>query len=294
MSVLQRMARHKAIVTAMVLILCGAMAVVGYAGAQGDPPSTVYTGCLITNSGQLHDVAIGNSPVRTCPPNEVQISWSQTGPQGPVGPQGPQGPTGATGPVGPAGPKGDTGAIGPQGPAGPVGPAGPAGPKGDTGATGATGPQGPAGTNVAAGETCPSGQFVTGFDSAGNITCAAPSTTSAACPANSQLTFNVTSSPSATLEYWPGGTQTLTLANNPGCSVTVENPSGVINNAPGNNGWVIISWTGFTSASGVVEVPNCQSFASSGSVQGNYPTCSNASTVAESGHSTDQFVVTAS
>lgn len=47
---------------------------------------------------------------------EVEISWSQTGPQGPAG------PAGATGPAGP------TGATGAQGPAGPVGPQGPPGP----------------------------------------------------------------------------------------------------------------------------------------------------------------------
>ena len=48
----------------------------------------------------------------------------------------------------------------------------PAGPKGDTGATGPMGPSGstgPAGT--CKGGSCPSGQFVTGFDSVGNLIC---------------------------------------------------------------------------------------------------------------------------
>ena len=44
-------------------------------------------------------------------------------------------------------------------PAGPQGPAGPAG------------PQGPAGANVAAGQQCPQGKVVVGFDQNGNIIC---------------------------------------------------------------------------------------------------------------------------
>jgi hypothetical protein len=49
------------------------------------------------------------------------------------------------------------------------GPRGPTGPKGDTGVAG---PQGPAGTCTNC--VCPSGQFVTGFDSAGKLVCGAP------------------------------------------------------------------------------------------------------------------------
>lgn len=71
------------------------------------------------------------------------------------------------------------------------------GPQGIQGATGATGAQGiprpkgdtgPAGTNVAAGEACPSGQFVTSFESSGNIICAAPTTTTADLVAPEDLT----------------------------------------------------------------------------------------------------------
>ncbi|MGH9102189.1 MAG: hypothetical protein ACRDYD_04285 [Acidimicrobiales bacterium] len=133
---------------------------------------------------------------------------------------------------------------------------------------------------------------MSGFDAAGMIVC--QTLPGPACPANSRLAFSVTSSPTATLEYWPGGTQKFTLPGHPGCSVTVQNPSGVINDAPGINGWSIVSRTGFTSASGAVQAPSCQGFLSGSSVNGNYPTCSNASTVLESGHSSDQFVVTAS
>jgi len=119
------------------------------------------------------------------------------------------------------------------------------------------------------------------------------------CPASSTLTATVTSSPAATLEYWPGGQQTLTLPGHPGCTVTVANPSHTpisnIGGTAGTAGWVIVSKTGFYSASGAVSLPACRSFAAGASVTGgSYPTCSNASTVFESGHSTATFTVTAS
>ncbi len=189
----------------------------------------------------------------TCPNGMTPINWDVTGPQGPVGPQGPQGIAG------------------------------------------------PAGTNVAAGQTCSAGQFVTGFSSAGDIICATPTTTTTtpACPANSQLTFQVSGSPSgdvAGLQYWPGGTETQAVTGHPNCTVTVQVPAGVINDAPGTNGWSVLSWTGFTSASGVVQLPNCGSgsafgTSSSPSINGTYPTCSDALDV---NTSTDTFVVTAS
>lgn len=201
----------------------------------------------------------------TCPGGMTPIHWNVTGPQGP---QGPTGATGATGPQGIQGPKGNTG---------------------------------PAGTNVAAGQTCPSGQFVNGFSSGGDIICAAPTTTTtaSACPANSRLTFQVKGSPAgdtAGLQYWPGGTQTMAVAGYSNCTVTVQAPAGVINDAPGTNGWSVLSWTGFTSASGVVELPSCGSGSafgtpSSPSVNGNYPTCSDALDV---NTSSDTFIVTAS
>ena len=126
----------------------------------------------------------------------------------------------AHGPAGPAGPKGDTGAQGPAGPPGPQGP------KGDTGATGATGPQGPPGMSVA-GQSCASGQSVTGFDDSGNIIC------SSGCPSG-RLTFHITSFVVDTLHRWPGGTQTQ--SSGPNCSVTVRAPSGVISLIGGTTG----------------------------------------------------------
>lgn len=66
------------------------------------------------------------------------------------------------GAVGPEGPQGVQGLEGSQGPPGPQGPSGPPGPQGE---------QGPAGNLALAGQNCTQGQFVTGFDSYGNIVC---------------------------------------------------------------------------------------------------------------------------
>ncbi|MGC8465653.1 MAG: hypothetical protein ACP5O0_06955 [Acidimicrobiales bacterium] len=250
--------------TAMLVVLGTGTGIAAAAGVVTLPFSgngNIINGCY-SPGGQLKVLTEHQT---TCPNGMTPIHWNVVGPQGPTGPQG------ATGPTGPQG------------------------------ATGPQGPTGPAGTNVAAGQTCPSGQFVDGFTSSGNIICAAPTTTTTAstCPANSQLTFQVTGSPSgdtAGLQYWPGGAQTMAATGYPNCTVTVQAPAGVINDAPGTNGWSVLSWTGFTSASGVVEPPSCGSGSafgtgSSPSVNGNYPTCSDALDV---NPSTDDFVVTAS
>lgn len=265
------------IAAAAVLVTLGAGS--GIAAAAGtvtlpfSGDGNTINGCY-SPGGQLKVLTAHHA---SCPRGMTPIHWNVTGPQGV------RGPTGATGATGPQGPTGATGATGPQGIQGP---------KGDTG---------PAGTNVAAGQTCPSGQFVNGFSSGGDIICAAPTTTTtaSACPANSQLTFQVTGSPAgdvAGLQYWPGGTKTMAVAGHSNCTVTVQVPAGVINDAPGTNGWSVLSWTGFTSASGVVELPSCGSgsafgTSSSPSVNGNYPTCSDALDV---NTSSDTFVVTAS
>ena len=280
MSVRHKIRANRLIVIAAALVTIvagtGIAAAAGVVNLPFSSDGNTINGCY-SPGGQLKVLTAKQT---TCPGGMMPIHWNVTGPQGATGPQGIQG---ATGPTGPRGATGATGATGVQGIPGP---------KGDTG---------PAGTNVAAGQACPSGQFVTSFDSNGNINCAAPTTTTttAACPANSQLTFQVTGSPAgalAGLQYWPGGQVTQSVAGYPNCSVTVELPAGVINDAPGTNGWVITSWTGFTSASGVVALPNCGSGSafgtpSSPSVNGNYPTCSNALDV---NTSTDTFTVTAS
>jgi hypothetical protein len=259
-------------------------------------------GCY-SNGGQLKVLTPTQS---TCPPGMTAIQWNMTGPQGAQGDTGPQGPQGDTGAMGPQGPQGDTGAAGPQGPQGDTGVAGVQGPRGDTGAAGTQGPQGdtgaagpvgatgPAGTNPAAGQSCPSGQFVTGFDANGNILCGG-GTPPPTCPAGTVFDFTITSSPVATLETWPGGF--MTQQTSASCTVTVQAPSGdidIIGGTTGADAWQISNVTGFAGASGVVELPSCGGFLAVASVTQNRPTCSNASTVGESGHSSDVFEVTTS
>ena len=77
------------------------------------------------------------------------------------------------------GTQGPTGPVGPQGEQGKVGPPGPPGPPGPTGPTGATGPAGKSGKGGKGGgiplpQTCPSGEFVFGFNDEGEILCATP------------------------------------------------------------------------------------------------------------------------
>ncbi len=79
------------------------------------------------------------------------------------------GASGAGGTPGPQGPQGDQGPQGEQGIKGIQGP---------PGAVGATGPQGVAGLPGAlalAGQTCPAGESIIGFDAGSNIICALPS-----------------------------------------------------------------------------------------------------------------------
>jgi hypothetical protein len=160
------------------------------------------------------------------------------------------------------------------------------------------GPQGPAGPSLA-GKSCPSGQVVTGFDAASDLICA-PVNVGATCPANSAITFNITASPVAGLYSWPGGTQTLALPGNPGCTITVARPSGSIatlGSVAGSDGWAVTGMTGFTSNNGGVVSPT-QCFGSLNFVAAtinNRPACTNATVtppLASGGASS--FVVTAS
>jgi Collagen triple helix repeat (20 copies) len=274
-------------------VVAGAFLAGGAVALAAIPDSSgVIHGCYQKNVGNLR--VIDPDAGDNCRPPEIAISWNQTGPVGPVGPQGPKGDTGATGAQGP---KGDTGATGPQGLKGDTGATGAQGPKGDTGATGpkgdtgatgpqgAPGPQGPPGTNVA-GQMCDAGESVTGFDDSGNIIC------SVSCPSG-PLTFHIVSSPVDTIERWPGGT--VTQSSGTGCSVTVKRPSDSINLIGGTTGvdkWEIVSMTGWNSASLSVKTPTCRGFLSAPSVANDRPTCSNASTVFESGPSEDDAVVT--
>jgi hypothetical protein len=99
---------------------------------------------------------------------------------------------------------------------------------------------------------------MTGFDAAGNLICTTVSV-GPTCPAGT-ITFNITASPVAGLYHWPGGTQTLALPGNPGCSVTVQRPSGSIatlGSVIGSDRWQITGMAGFTSTSGSVSPTAC-------------------------------------
>ncbi len=80
-------------------LLIAMIAATTTAAAQTEP--NIYTGCL-SSSGTISSVAIGSAPAKDCK-RDVQITWSQTGPQGVPGPQGPEGPEGSQGEAGPQG-----------------------------------------------------------------------------------------------------------------------------------------------------------------------------------------------
>jgi hypothetical protein len=104
--------------------------------------------------------------------------------------------------------------------------------------------------------------------------------------------FHIVSFPVNTIERWPGGQQTQSSGAN--CSVTVQAPSGdidLIGGTAGVDSWTPVSKTGWISATLSVQLPICRSLGAFPSVSNNRPTCSNASTVFESGHSEDTLIV---
>ncbi len=119
-----------------------------------------------------------------CKSQETPIEWNimgTRGEKGDPGPQGEPGPQGSQGDIGPAGSQGLQGPAGPQGEQGPIGLPGiqgPAGPTGEQGLPGIQGPAGPqgeqglAGNLALAGKSCPTGEYVNGFDSKGDLVCA--------------------------------------------------------------------------------------------------------------------------
>lgn len=180
--------------------------------------------------------------------------------------------------LGTQGPQGIQGVQGVQGVQGPVGPQGPAGPQGPTG------PQGPSGTTNLAGFTCPAASVVKGFDSTGTPICSCP---------HDQFSPQVGTNTQATLEYWNGGSQTLTSPTDSACQVTVDLPSGLINFTGTWSAWFIASTQGYGSCTFTVDAPSCGTVLSSSSVNSNFPVCSNASAVGGSG-STDTAIITCS
>ena len=198
------------------------------------------------------------------------------GATGPVGPTGPTGATGATGATGPTGATGATGLIGPTGP---------------------EGPEGPPGSLSLAGQTCPTGGSVTGFDALGNIICSVA--VPPGCP-NRTFTFGMTSTQGGTFTFaaWPGGTETL--FGPAGCSVGARRPSGNVSliGALGDP-WRIVARSGYSNCFGVggedgdgVATPNCSALTLSlGFVQDGRPSCSNSLCTFCSGRATDTFTV---
>jgi len=195
---------------------------------------------------------------------------------------------GATGPTGPTGATGATGATGPTGPTGLTGPIGPTGPEG---------PQGIPGSLTLAGQTCPTGGSVTGFDAQGNIICSVVQPPG--CP-NRTFTFGMSSSLGETFSGagWPGGADTLFGPS--GCSVTVARPSGNVSIVGLlGDAWRIVGRSGYSNCFGIggedgdgVATPNCSQLTLSAPfVQDGRPSCSNSLCTFCSGRATDTFTV---
>src|SRR5262245_26901084 len=114
----QRRPRRNLFVVAIVLALAlggaGAAFATGVLGPIVGPDGVVHA-CYQKFNGDLH---VGPASDTSCPLNQEQIAWSQTGPKGDKGDPGAKGDTGAQGAPGTPGspgPKGDTGAPGPAG-----------------------------------------------------------------------------------------------------------------------------------------------------------------------------------
>jgi hypothetical protein len=183
---------------------------------------------------------------------------------------------GVTGPQGPQGPQGIQGIQGPQGPQGPAGPQGP------------TGPTGPPGTANLAGFKCPAGSEVNGFENDGTPTCSCPHDTFTASV--SAQDGNI----SPTLYNWPGGSTSLQSPESgfSGCTVTVNKPYGLINNTFTTSPWSVASISGYGNCTIQAQNPSCPTVASSSSLSGNFPVCSNASDVFSSGTPSDNATIT--
>jgi len=208
------------------------------------PDGNVVNGCYQKNVGNLR--VIDTSQGDSCRPSEIPIKWGVTGPQGPKGATGVQGPKGATGAQGP---------------------------------TGATGAQGTPEIVGLEGTSCPSGEVVTGFDATGALIRTPVNTGSAGCPAGT-ITFNMTAVQLNALFQWPGGSQTLALPGNPGCSVTVHVPAGSIATlgSVDPDGWSVTGFNGFSGTDGGV-VGGTACFGSLNFVAAtinNRPACTNA------------------
>jgi hypothetical protein len=151
------------------------------------------------------------------------------------------------------------GAVGPQGPAG---------------------PQGPPGTIGLAGQQCPTGESVVGFDASGDIVCSSTTPPPPVC-ANTLFTFNTTSSGGGAFSQaaWNGSTSIQAESDNAACTVTINQPAGAVDLVGGTIGatpWSVASFTGYSSCFlTTVSPPDCSGLSLSVSepVVDNYPTC---------------------
>jgi uncharacterized protein YjbI with pentapeptide repeats len=136
-------------ITAAALSLAFLVGTLGATLAHADPPGQTYTGCL--QLGLIFNVRIGTSPALPCPRNATVISWNQVGAAGQNGAPGAPGQSAYQVWLG----LGNSGT--PQDFIDSL--------RGPAGAEGADG-------NLAlAGQSCPQGEFVTGFDQSGDLIC---------------------------------------------------------------------------------------------------------------------------
>ena len=131
-----------------------------------DAAISIVDGKAETNKGKISQIESETNAALSHLQQQIESIQLIPGPPGPIGPAGPQGLEGPIGPQGSQGPIGETGPQGPQGPQGEIGPDGPAGPQGPKGDTGDSG------ILVVAGNSCASGEVLTGFDASGAIICA--------------------------------------------------------------------------------------------------------------------------
>jgi uncharacterized protein YjbI with pentapeptide repeats len=147
-----RATRRIAAATGALVLVLGML---GVTLARAQSPGQTFTGCL--KLGLVFNVKIGTSPYLPCPPGSVQISWNQIGPAGSNGANGANGVDGKS--------AYETWL--------------------DLGNTGTEqdfidslrGAPGQDGNLALAGQGCPMGQFVTGFDQLGDIACGDGSST---------------------------------------------------------------------------------------------------------------------
>jgi hypothetical protein len=142
--------------------LTGAQGLQGVAGPQGaagtgfnfraafDNTASYAANDVVSYNGSSYVAKVATNPSDPAP--DSNPNWSLMAQQGATGPQGAQGLPGLQGPQG---------LIGAQGLIGPMG------------LTGLQGPAGPSGTSGYANFSCPSGQSITGFNSASQPVCTA-------------------------------------------------------------------------------------------------------------------------